>query len=83
MPADYLSRLPSANPNNIAEITECFDPFQPDLCDLQKADKSVQHKNFFGINGQWPPNLPKSEANYLKNLAIKLFQDANNIVWIR
>jgi hypothetical protein len=37
--------------------------------------------NFFCINGQWPPNLAKSEANYLKNLAVKLYQDANNIVW--
>ena len=83
MPADYLSRLPSANLNNITEITECFDPFQPDLCDLQKADKSVQHKNFFSNQWSMAPNLPKSEANYLKNLAIKLFQDANNIVWIR
>jgi hypothetical protein len=27
MPADYLSRVPSANPNKIAEVTECFDPF--------------------------------------------------------
>jgi hypothetical protein len=27
--------------------------------------------------------MPKSEANYLKNLAVKLLQYANNIVWIR
>jgi hypothetical protein len=39
--------------------------------------------NFFRVNGQWLPNLAKSEAKYLLNLAIKLFQDANNIVWIR
>jgi hypothetical protein len=26
MPADYLSRLPSANPDTIAEITQCFNP---------------------------------------------------------
>ncbi len=32
MPADYLSRLPSA------DITECFDPFQANLKDLQKSD---------------------------------------------
>ncbi len=42
MPADYLSRLPSENADKISEITECFDPFQPDLCDLQKADKNLQ-----------------------------------------
>ncbi len=83
MPANYQSRLPSANADKIAEITECFDPFQPDLCALQKADKSLQHMNFSCVNGQWPDGLPKSEANYLKNLAIKLFQDANNILWIR
>jgi len=83
MSADYLSRLPSMNPNKIAEVTECFDPFQPDLVELQKADKSLQHINYFQVNGQWPPNVAKSEANYLQNLAIKLFQDANNIVWIR
>jgi hypothetical protein len=59
MPADYLSRLPPSNPNKIAEITECFDPFQPDLCDLQKADESLQHMNYFRINGQWPPTLAK------------------------
>ncbi len=82
MPADYLSRLPSANTGKISEITECFDPFQPDLCDLQKADKSLQNMNHFWVHGQLPDNLPKSEANYLQNLAIKLYQDANNIVWI-
>ncbi len=83
MPADYLSRLPSANPNKIAEVTECFDPFQPYLLELQKVDASLQHMNFFRVNGQWLPYLAKSEAKYLQNLAVKLFQDANNIVWIR
>jgi hypothetical protein len=72
MPADYLSRLSSSNPNKIAQITECFDPFQPDLLELQKADKSLQHMNHFWVNSQWPANLPKSEANYLKNLTVKL-----------
>jgi hypothetical protein len=47
MPADYLSRLPSTNPNKIAEVTECFDPFQPDLRELQKADVSLQNMNYF------------------------------------
>jgi hypothetical protein len=47
MPADYLSRLPSANADKISEITACFDPFQPDLCDLQKADKNLQNMNNF------------------------------------
>ena len=83
MPADYLSRLPSENADKISEITECFDPFQPDLCDLQKADKNLQNMNHFRVHGRWPDNLPKSEANYLQNLTPKLFQDANKIVWIR
>jgi hypothetical protein len=42
MPADYLSRLPSSNQNTLAEITECFDPLQPDLIELQKADAELQ-----------------------------------------
>ena len=79
MPADYLSRLPSANTDKRAKITECFDPFLPDLRALQKADKSLQNMNHFQIHGQWPKGLPKSEANYLQNLAHKLFQDANNL----
>jgi hypothetical protein len=36
MPADYLSRLPSTKQDYLAEITTCFDPFQPELLDLQK-----------------------------------------------
>ncbi len=83
MPADYLSRLPSADRAKIADITECYDPFQPDLKDLQKADQQLQHMNHFWTHGQWPANLPKSETNYLQNLVPKLFQDSHNIVWIR
>jgi len=83
MPANYLSQLPSSNPDTIAEITQCFDPFQPDLIDLQKADVSLQQMNHFRIHSQLAPDVPKSKANYLQNLAIKLFQDAHNIIWIR
>jgi hypothetical protein len=43
MPADYLFRLPSTN----TEITQCFDPFQPDLLELQKADVDFQKMNHF------------------------------------
>jgi hypothetical protein len=78
MPADYL-----ANPDTIAEITTCFDPFQPDLKELQRADVSLQRMNHFRVNGQWSPDIPKSEVKYLQNLAIKLFQDAHIVVWIR
>jgi hypothetical protein len=47
MPADYLSRLPSTNENQLAEITLCFDLFQPELIDLQKADPDLQKMNHF------------------------------------
>jgi hypothetical protein len=83
MPADYLSRMPSSNPNQISKMTDCFDPFQLDLLKLQKADESLQNMNYLQINGQWPPNLAKSEAKYLQNLAVNLYQDANNIIWMR
>ncbi len=68
MPADYLSRLPSTNNNKIAEMTECFDPFQPDLGALQKADKNLQHMNFFRVKGQWPDSLRK-----LKQIIYKIW----------
>ncbi len=47
MPVDYLSRLPSANDAKKADNTECCDPFQPDLKDLQRADQQLQNKNHF------------------------------------
>ena len=37
----------------------------------------------FQTKGEWSPNVSKSNANYLQNLAAKLYQDANKIVWIR
>jgi len=44
---------------------------------------NLQQINYFWVNGQWPPNLAKFKTNYLKQMAIKLFEDANNIIWIR
>ncbi len=41
MPADYLSRLPSARNETVNEVTEGFDPFQPDLHELQKTVEKV------------------------------------------
>jgi RNase H-like domain found in reverse transcriptase len=79
MPADYLSRLPSANPDIIAEVTQCFDPFQPDLIDLQRADIDLQRMNYFRVHGKREDNVPKADTKYLQNLAIKLFQDAHNV----
>ncbi len=83
MPADYLSRLPSACNEAISEITEGFDPFQPDLHDLQKADDQLQSMNHFKVHGKWFHPIPKKEASYLQNLAPKLFQDSNKLVWVR
>ena len=83
MPADYLSRLPSTKQDHLAEITTCFDPFQPELLDLQKSDPDLQKMNHFRLKGEWPAGVSKADANYLQNLAVKLFQDANKIVWIR
>jgi hypothetical protein len=45
MPADNLSRLPSTKQDHLAEITTCFNPFQPELLDLQKADPDLQKMN--------------------------------------
>jgi hypothetical protein len=39
--------------------------------------------NYFRIHGKWQPEVSKADAKYLQNLAIKLFQDAHNVVWIR
>jgi hypothetical protein len=39
--------------------------------------------NHFRVHGHWQKEVPKVDAKYLQNLAIKLFQDAHNIVWIR
>jgi hypothetical protein len=39
--------------------------------------------NHFRVHGQWQPDVPKARAKYLQNLAIKLFQDAHHVVWIR
>jgi hypothetical protein len=83
MPADYLPRLPSTNENQLAEITQCFNPFQPELLDLQKTDSDLQNIHHFRTKGEWPAHMTKADTNYLQHLAAKLYQDANKIVWIR
>jgi hypothetical protein len=32
---------------------------------------------------EWPPNLPKQDKIYFKNLAEKAFPDKNKVVWVR
>jgi hypothetical protein len=83
MPPDYLSRLPSTNENQLAEITQCFDPFQPELLDLQKSDTDLQKMHHFRTKGECPTHVTKADANYLQTLGAKFYQDANKIVWIR
>jgi len=39
--------------------------------------------NHFQTKGKWPDHVTKTDGNYLQNLATKLYQDANKIVWIR
>jgi hypothetical protein len=80
MPADHLSRISSTNPDIIA----AFNPFQVDLLELQKSDYQLQLLNKFILStmSTWPNHLPKSEVNYLKKLAPKLFQDQHKIMWI-
>jgi hypothetical protein len=39
--------------------------------------------NHFRVHGQWLTSMPKSKSNYLQNLAPKLFQDSQNIVWVQ
>jgi Integrase zinc binding domain len=83
MPADYLSRLPLANPDIIAEVNQCFDPFQPDIIDLQRADLDLQWMNHFQVHGKWQDNVSKADTKYLQNLAIEPFQDVHNVIWIK
>jgi hypothetical protein len=81
MPADILSRLPGTK-EPIASIS-AFDPFQADLFDLQMQDDDLQMLQTFMTKNERPPNLPKQDRSYFKNLAEKAFQDKNKVVWVR
>jgi len=81
MPADYLSRLPGGK-ETIASIS-AFNPFQADLYNLQMQDDDLQMLETFMTKDEWPPNLPKQDRIYFKNLAKKVFQDKNKVVWVR
>jgi len=58
MPADYLSQLPSFEVNK-ADAIAAFNPFQPNLKELQLQDADLQAIFIFLKNGQWLPNLTK------------------------
>jgi Integrase zinc binding domain len=46
-------------------------------------DDDLQMLQTFMTKNEWPPNLPKQDRTYFKNLAGKAFQDKNKVVWIR
>jgi hypothetical protein len=82
MPADYLSRLHAFEIDKIDQIA-AFDPFQPNLKDLQLKDQDLQAIFLYIKNGSWLPHLTKQQIKLLAPLAQKVFFDKNNLVWIR
>jgi hypothetical protein len=55
MPADYLSRLPSTRSNDVSEITEGFDPFQP----TSKSRRTItEHES---LQNPWQMASPNSK----------------------
>ncbi len=49
----------------------------------KKPIQTCKKMNHFWTKGEWPPHVTKANGNYLQNLSVKLFQDANKIVWIQ
>ncbi len=72
MPADYLSRLPSfqqeAQTNN---IIAAFDPFQPNLPQLQNQDNDLQAIFQFLKTGKWQDN--KTTNSHISSSGTKSF----------
>ncbi len=62
MPADYLSCLPAFEVEKMDPVA-AFDPFQPNLKELQLYLK----------NGSWLPHLTKQKIKLLAPLAQKSF----------
>ena len=84
MPADYLSRLPSfPQEANTSNIIAAFDPFQPNLPQLQNEDSDLQAIFKFLKTGQWHETLTKRQIRTLSALAPKVFLDKNKLAWIR
>jgi transposase InsO family protein len=84
MPADYLSRLPSfPQEANTSNIIAAFDPFQPNLPQLQHEDSDLQAIFKFLKTGQWHETLTKRQIRTLSALAPKVFLDKNKLAWIR
>ena len=80
MPADFLSRqIDEIVENNV----DAFDPFQPDLRDLQKKDEELQAINTYRTTGKWPTNISQNTIRALAMIEPKLYQDKNKLVWCR
>ncbi len=82
MPADYLSRLPAFEIDKTDQIV-AFDPFQPNLKELQLKDQDFQAIFLYIKNGSWPSHFTKRQINLLAPLAQKVFFDKNKLAWIR
>jgi hypothetical protein len=82
MPADYLSCLPPFQVEKLDPIA-AFDPFQPNLKELQLQDQDLQAIFLFLKNESWLPHLTKRQINSLSSLAQKVFYDKNNLAWMR
>jgi len=82
MPADYLSRLPAFEVDKMDPVA-AFDPFQPNLKELQLKDTDLQAIFLYLKNGSWLPHLTKQQIKLLAPLAQKVFFDKNNLAWIR
>ena len=82
MPADYLSRLPAFEIEKLDPVA-AFDPFQPNLKELQLKDTDLQAIFLYLKNGSWLPHLTKQQIKLLAPLAQKVFFDKNNLAWIR
>jgi hypothetical protein len=82
MPADYLSILPSFKINNQSDINAAFDPFQPNLKELQLKDQDLIDIFLFLKNGQWLAHLTKQQINSISVLSQKVFFDKNKLAWI-
>jgi hypothetical protein len=82
MPADYLSRLLAFEVDKMDPVA-AFDPFQPNLKELQLKDTDLQPIYLFLKNGSWLSHLTKQQIKLLAPLAQKVFFDKNNLAWIR
>jgi hypothetical protein len=80
MPADYLSRLPASDTD---QVIAAFDPFQPGLGDLQKDEDFAKNIRHWGRTKQWPNHSSKKYANSHADLIRKMFHDKDGILWVR